>query len=89
MNSLLWACRVHQEIPLRGPYLPDILKAEYFLPEAVGGSVREGKATVRVLSTDERWFGVTYKADKPRVEQAVCELIRRGVYPENLWGSTS
>lgn len=67
----------------------NILKAEYFLPEAVGGLVREGKATVKVLSTDERWFGVTYKADKPVVEQAVRELIRRGVYPENLWGSTS
>ena len=67
----------------------NILKAEYFLPEAVGGLVREGKATVKVLSTDERWFGVTYKADKPMVEQAVRELIRRGVYPENLWGSTS
>ena len=67
----------------------NILKAEYFLPEAVGGLVREGKATVKVLTTDERWFGVTYKADKPMVEQAVRELIRRGVYPENLWGSTS
>ena len=67
----------------------NILKAEYFLPEAVGGLVREGKATVKVLTTDERWFGVTYKADKPMVEQAVRELVRRGVYPENLWGSTS
>jgi nucleotidyltransferase-like protein len=66
----------------------NILRAEYFLPEVVGGLVREGRSTVRVLATDERWFGVTYKADKPMVEQAVRELIRRGVYPENLWGNT-
>jgi hypothetical protein len=66
----------------------NILKAEYFLPEAVGALVREGKATVRVLNTDERWFGVTYKADRAMVEQAVRDLIRQGVYPENLWCAT-
>jgi hypothetical protein len=62
-----------------------ILKAEYFLPEVVGDLSRERVASVKVLSTDERWFGITYKADKPRVERAIRELIRRGVYPEQLW----
>jgi hypothetical protein len=61
-------------------------KAEYFLPNAVGDMVQEGKARVQVLPTNERWFGVTYQQDKPRVKQALRELIRRGVYPENLWG---
>jgi UTP-glucose-1-phosphate uridylyltransferase len=61
-------------------------KAEYFLPDVVGDLIRENKARVRVLSTNERWFGVTYKQDKPRVKQAIRDLIRKGVYPENLWG---
>ena len=61
-------------------------KAEYFLPNVVGNMVQEGKARVQVLPTNERWFGVTYRQDKPRVKRALQELIRRGVYPENLWG---
>ena len=64
----------------------NIQKAEYFLPDVVGDLIRENKARVRVLSTNERWFGVTYKQDKPRAKQAIRDLIRRGVYPENLWG---
>lgn len=64
----------------------NIQKAEYFLPDVVGDLIRENKARVRVLSTNERWFGVTYKQDKPRVRQAIRGLIRCGVYPENLWG---
>jgi hypothetical protein len=64
----------------------NIQKAEYFLPDVVGDLIGENKARVRVLSTNERWFGVTYKQDKPRVKQAIRDLIRQGVYPENLWG---
>ena len=62
-------------------------KAEFFLPEVVGELIREQKARVRVLPTDERWFGVTYQQDKPGVKQAIDALIRRGVYPEKLWGN--
>jgi NDP-sugar pyrophosphorylase family protein len=64
----------------------DILKAEYFLPEAVGELVAEGKATVRVLPTDEQWFGVTYQQDRLRVKRTIQDLVGRGVYPDNLWG---
>lgn len=63
----------------------NVLKAEYFLPDFVGALVGEGRATVRVLPTDERWFGVTYVEDKPRIQQAIQALIGQGVYPENLW----
>jgi hypothetical protein len=59
--------------------------AEYFLPDLVGELISEQRALVRVLPTDERWFGVTYQEDKPRVKQAIEDLIRRGVYPETLW----
>ena len=60
-------------------------KAEFFLPERVGHLVAAGMARVKVLRTDERWFGITYHEDKPVVEQAVRELVRRGVYPPCLW----
>ena len=63
----------------------DILKAEYFLPEAVGQLIAEGKATVQVLPSEEQWFGVTYKQDKDRVKHAIQDLVSRGVYPDDLW----
>jgi choline kinase len=64
-----------------------IEKAEFFLPDVVDDLIKEKKASAKVLPTDERWFGVTYQQDKPRVKQAIRDLIRRGVYPENLWGN--
>ncbi len=63
----------------------NLQKAEYFLPNVVGDLVKEEKARVRVLPTDERWFGVTYQQDKPRVKQAIQDMIQRGVYPQKLW----
>jgi NDP-sugar pyrophosphorylase family protein len=62
-----------------------IEKAEFFLPDVVGDLIRERKAQVRVLPTNEKWLGVTYQQDKPKVKQAVGALIRAGVYPQNLW----
>ncbi len=59
-------------------------KAEYFLPEQVGRMVDAGQARVKVLRTEERWFGITYKQDKPFVEQAVRDLVDKGVYPRCL-----
>jgi len=47
--------------------------------------VQEKKARVRVLKTKNKWFGVTYREDRPRMQSAIQELIRNGVYPENLW----
>jgi len=63
----------------------NIEKAEFFLSEAVGDMVRERKARVRVLPTADRWFGVTYQQDRPRVRQGIQDLIRQGVYPASLW----
>jgi hypothetical protein len=61
------------------------LKSEFLLPNLVGDMVHEKQARVKVLPTDERWFGVTYQADRPRVQAAVRDLIAQGRYPENLW----
>lgn len=61
------------------------LKCEYFLPFAVDELVQKGKATVEVLKTDDRWYGVTYKQDKPVVVEAIRRMKQQGLYPENLW----
>ncbi|MCR5791428.1 MAG: nucleotidyltransferase [Lachnospiraceae bacterium] len=61
------------------------LKAEFFLPTVVDRLIRENKASVTVLKTDARWFGVTYKEDKPFVTDSVRKLKEAGVYPEILW----
>lgn len=61
-------------------------KAEFFLPMTVGELLTEGKATVKVLSSADKWYGVTYAADKPMVQAALADLTRQGLYPDGLWG---
>lgn len=60
------------------------LKAEYYLPTAVGELLREGKASVRVLTSRDKWHGVTYKEDKEKVVEAIAELKKQGLYPEEF-----
>lgn len=61
-------------------------KAEYYLLTAVQDEIDAGTATVKLLETDAKWFGVTYKEDRPKVVEAIRQLIDEGKYPENLWG---
>ncbi|MDD3205445.1 MAG: sugar phosphate nucleotidyltransferase [Lachnospiraceae bacterium] len=61
------------------------MKCEYFLPNVVGNLLEEGKATAAVLKSTDRWYGVTYKEDKPVVIAAMQELKDKGVYPKELW----
>lgn len=61
-------------------------QAEFFLPAAVDALLCKGKCRVKVLQTSEKWFGVTYKKDKPAVVQAIQALTLRGQYPAPLWG---
>lgn len=63
----------------------NLLKAEFFLPVVVNELLQENKARVKVLPTSEKWFGVTNPQDRPVVQEAIREQIRRGVYPRNLW----
>ena len=62
-------------------------KVEFLLPSAVDQAITTGqsRAKVKVLSTDDRWFGITYREDKAIVEKRIRELISNGVYPERLW----
>jgi hypothetical protein len=60
------------------------LKAEWYIPFVVDELVKEDVATVSVLPTESRWFGVTYREDKPKVVEAISKLVEAGVYPERL-----
>ena len=57
-------------------------KAEMYIPMEVGALLREGRCTVDVLSSPDRWYGVTYREDKPAVAAAMRELTRQGLYPD-------
>ena len=61
------------------------LKSEYLLPNIVDKLLKEERANVKVLETQDRWFGVTYKEDKETVQEAFRGLIADGVYAEMLW----
>ncbi|MCI8549205.1 MAG: nucleotidyltransferase [Lachnospiraceae bacterium] len=61
------------------------MKGEFYIPTVVGSLIAEGRACVQVLQSHDRWFGVTYKEDKPFVVKALRELKSAGVYPEKLW----
>lgn len=61
------------------------LKCEYFLPFVVDELLGEGKADVKVLKSMDKWYGVTYKEDKPVVVAAIQKLKDSGLYPQNLW----
>ena len=64
---------------------PEDLKAEYLLPMVIDGMIRSGKATVAVLPTNDRWFGVTYQEDKYAVIESFRALHEAGVYTEPLY----
>lgn len=61
------------------------VKAEYLLPRIIGQLLKEEKAQVKVLESNDQWFGVTYKEDKGAVVEAIKGLVASGVYPEKLF----
>lgn len=61
------------------------LKAECYLPFVVDDLIKSGKATVKVLTSSDKWFGVTYKEDKPFVMESIKALKENGIYPQKLW----
>ncbi len=60
-------------------------KAEFFLPMLVGRLLKENKAAVKVLESPDKWYGVTYAADKPQVVAALRGMTEQGLYPDGLW----
>ena len=61
------------------------LKCEYFLPLVVSELIDEGKAAVKILHSRDKWYGVTYREDKPTVVAAIAQKTQDGLYPEDLW----
>ena len=61
------------------------LKSEFYIPFAVDDFIRTGRATVQVLNTPDRWFGITYREDKEFVVTRIQELVNSGEYPHSLW----
>ena len=61
------------------------MKCEYFLPSVVEELLQEKKATVEVMESEEKWYGVTYKEDKDSVVESFKKLIEEGVYKEKLF----
>ena len=60
-------------------------KCEFFLPFAVDELIEEKKADVKVLKSMDKWYGVTYKEDKPAVVASIQKLVDAGVYPKKLF----
>jgi len=60
-------------------------KAEFFIPLIGENLVKTGEATFKVVPTSNKWFGVTYKEDKPYVQDSINQLVKNGTYPEKLW----
>lgn len=61
------------------------MKCEYFLPAVVSGLVEKDQASVAVLKSADKWYGVTYKEDKPVVVAALRRMKEEGLYPMHLW----
>ena len=89
----LWAFRHSLLDELRGRFVDFLranlpvnpVKAEYYLPSVPDALIREGKASVRVLETGERWYGMTYPQDLEAVRGAMAKMHASGVYPKELW----
>ena len=60
-------------------------KSEFYIPAAVATLIQSGKAAVSVLPVESRWFGVTYREDRPAVVSALAGLVEAGQYPSPLW----
>ncbi len=83
--SLLRELKERFPVFLNGPLKENPVKAEFFLPFVVNDLLEEGKASVRVLQSEDRWWGVTYQQDRPQVCAALRALSDQGLYPAPLW----
>ncbi|MFG6383414.1 MAG: nucleotidyltransferase [Lachnospiraceae bacterium] len=83
-NSILEELEIGFETFMREELPVNPLKAEYFLPFAVDRLLQEGKASVQILNSQDKWYGVTYKEDKEMVVNAIANLKKQGLYPEEF-----
>lgn len=62
------------------------LKSEFFIPSVVAELIEKGDVGVRVLRSNSKWFGVTYREDREEASKAILNLVEQGIYPAQLWG---
>ncbi len=62
------------------------LKSEFFLPSITNKYLQHNIGVVKIIPTNAKWFGVTYKEDAPNVQESIATMISNGSYPNNLWG---
>ena len=60
-------------------------KAEYVLPEMIDELLKEDKAEITILPTNEKWIGITYKEDLKQAQEAFKAMFEKGVYPSDIW----
>lgn len=77
---------IREQFPGLLAAMEDPARDEVCLPDVIAPLIREGKAQVEVLPCREKWYGVTYREDKPSVEAAIRVKTAMGLYPEDLWG---
>lgn len=63
----------------------DIMKSEYLIPSELSKYIKEGLVDLKVLETDSKWFGITYKEDKQEFTEEINKLVKKGIYPTKLW----
>lgn len=78
-------CETILESYLKEAIKENPLKCEHVIPTAIGDLVAEQKCSVKMLSSKDQWFGVTYQEDKPMVMQKIQEMKDKGIYPDILW----
>ena len=61
------------------------LKSEFYLPSVVDELIKSKEGKVKIVETNEQWFGLTYKEDKDIVAERIAELVKQGKYPSKLW----
>ncbi len=64
----------------------DNLKAEYYIALPLTEMIENGQGKIKILETNARWFGVTYREDKAAAVELINQLVKKGVYPKSLWG---
>jgi dTDP-glucose pyrophosphorylase len=60
-------------------------KSEFFIPLAADTLIKQGKATIKVMTSEDEWFGITYREDKPAVIASIKKLVEQGIYPDKLF----
>lgn len=70
---------------LSNPVNMSNLKSEFFIPLCVNTLINQKRVSLKVLTSEAKWFGVTYKEDKPEVVSKISKLISDGIYPSKLW----